>query len=158
MRRISQISLERIDYVHKMFSKICSAAQALWKILLEICQKCRYFMVFLSKCCGEELKEKEMVKVPGWFLSNDGTAPIFILIVHKFKLKVSVCIARWRWGCGSSPAYNNNLMSHFNGLDDGTVAHLGYIQPKQVWLTASGWKLHYMLARFQIWSCSGNIF
>ena len=36
-------------------------------------------------------------------------------------------------------------MSHFNGLDDGTVAHLGYIQPKQVWLTASGWKLHYML-------------
>ena len=78
----------------KMFSKICIAAQALWKILLEICQKCRYFMVFLSKCCGEELKEKEMVKVPGWFLSNDGTAPIFILIVHKFKLKVSVCIAR----------------------------------------------------------------
>ena len=54
----------------KMFSKICIAAQALWKILLEICQKCRYFMVFLSKCCGEELKEKEMVKVPGWFLSN----------------------------------------------------------------------------------------
>ena len=80
--------------VDKMFSKICSAAQALWKILLGICQKCRYFMVFLSKCCGEELKEKEMVKVPGWFLSNDGTAPIFILIVHKFKLKVSVCIAR----------------------------------------------------------------
>ena len=28
------------------------------------------------------------------FLSNDGTAPISILIVHKFKLKVSVCTTR----------------------------------------------------------------
>ena len=42
---------------------------------------------------------------------------------------------------------NNSLLSlsHIIGLDDGTVANLGYIQPKQVWLTASGWKLHYML-------------
>ena len=88
----------------------------------------------------------------------DGTAPISILIVHKFQVKVSVCTARWRWGCGSSPAYNISLLSHFNGLDDGTSAHLGFIQPKQVWLTASGWKLHYMLARFQIWNCPGNIF
>ena len=88
----------------------------------------------------------------------DGSAPISILIVHKFQVKVSVCTARWRWGCGSSPAYNISLLSHFNGLDDGTSAHLGFIQPKQVWLTASGWKLHYMLARFQIWNCPGNIF
>ena len=36
----------------KMLSKICSAAQALRKILLEICQNCRYFMVCLGKCCG----------------------------------------------------------------------------------------------------------
>ena len=93
-RFFETLFIQLMANVHKMFSKICSAAQALWKILLEICRKCRYFMVFLSKCCGEELKEKEMVKVPGWFLSNDGTAPIFILIVHKFKLKVSVCIAR----------------------------------------------------------------
>ena len=28
------------------------------------------------------------------FLSNDGTAPISILIVHKFQVKVSVCTAR----------------------------------------------------------------
>ena len=90
-----------------MFSKICSAAQALWKILLEICQKCRYFMVCLGKCCGERFKYvcwilKEMVKVPGGFLSNelycivmnDGIAPIFIIIVHKFKLKVSICTTR----------------------------------------------------------------
>ena len=82
-----------------MFSKICSAAQALWKILLEICKKCRYFMVCLRKCCDERFKYvcwilKEMVKVPGGFLSNDGIAPISILIVHKFKLKVSVCTTR----------------------------------------------------------------
>ena len=33
----------------------------------------------------------EMVKVPrGGFLSNDGIAAISILIVHKFKLKVSL--------------------------------------------------------------------
>ena len=45
---------------------------------------------------------KEMVKVPGGFLSNelycivmnDGIAPIFIIIVHKFKLKVSICTTR----------------------------------------------------------------
>ena len=37
----------------KIFSKICSAAQALWKILLEICQNCRYFMVCCRKCSGE---------------------------------------------------------------------------------------------------------
>ena len=61
----------------KMFSKICSAAQALWKILLEICQNCRYFMVCLGKCCGERFKYvcwilNEMVMVPrGGFLSND---------------------------------------------------------------------------------------
>ena len=41
----------------KMFSKICIAAQALWKILLEICRNCRYFMVCLGKkCCGERFK------------------------------------------------------------------------------------------------------
>ena len=35
------------------------------------------------------------------------------------------------------PGANNSHLSHSLGLDDGTVAHLGYIQPKQVWLTAS---------------------
>ena len=95
------------ELLNKIFCKICSAAQALWKILLEICQNCRYFMVCLGKCCGERFKYvcwilKEMVKVPGGFLSNelycivmnDGIAPIFIIIVHKFKLKVSICTTR----------------------------------------------------------------
>ena len=43
------------------------------------------------------------------------------------------------------PGANNSLLSHSLGLDDATVAHLGYIQPKPVWLTVSGWKLYYML-------------
>ena len=58
--------------------------------------KLQIFMVCLGKCCGERFKYvcwilKEMVKVPWGFLSNDGIALISILIVHKFKLKVSVC-------------------------------------------------------------------
>ena len=120
-----------------MFSKICSAAQALWKILLEICQNCRYFMVCLGKCCGERFKYvcwilKEMVKVPGGFLSNDGIAPISILIVHKFKLKVSVCTARTRWGCGSSPVC------------------WGLVIIAGSWATASGW----MTAPWPTWATS----
>ena len=64
------------DKLDKIFSKICSAASALRKIILEICQNCRNLMVFLSKCCGGRFKYacwimKEMVKVPGGFLSND---------------------------------------------------------------------------------------
>ena len=35
------------------------------------------------------------------------------------------------------PGANNRLLSHSLGLDDSTVAHLGYIQPKLVWLTTS---------------------
>ena len=30
------------------------------------------------------------------------------------------------------PGANNSHLSHSLGLDDGTVAHLGYIQPKKV--------------------------
>ena len=49
------------------------------------------------------------------------------------------------------PGDNSRLLSHSLGLDDGTVAHLGYIQPKPVWLTVSGWKLHNMLVfRYKI--------
>ena len=32
------------------------------------------------------------------------------------------------------PGANISLLSHSLRLDDGIVAHLGYIQPKQVWL------------------------
>ena len=35
------------------------------------------------------------------------------------------------------PGANNSHLSHSLRLDDGTVAHLGYIQPKQVWLTST---------------------
>lgn len=38
------------------------------------------------------------------------------------------------------PGANISLQSHSLGLDDGIVAHLGYIQPKPVWLTTSGLK------------------
>ena len=55
------------------------------------------------------------------------------------------------------PGANNSLLSHSLGLDDATVAHLGYIQPKLVWLTTSSLKLHYNLAfRYEI--AKGNIF
>ena len=55
------------------------------------------------------------------------------------------------------PGANISLQSHIIGLDDGIVAHLGYIQPKQVWLTTSGLKLHYKLVfRYEI--VQGNIF
>ena len=49
------------------------------------------------------------------------------------------------------PGANNSHLSHSLRLDDGTVAHLGYIKPKQVWLTTSGLKLHYKLVfRYEI--------
>ena len=49
------------------------------------------------------------------------------------------------------PGANISLLSHSLRLDDGIVAHLGYIQPKQVWLTTSGLKLHYKLVfRYEI--------
>ena len=55
------------------------------------------------------------------------------------------------------PGANISLLSHSLRLDDGIVAHLGYIQPKQVWLTTSGLKLHYKLVfRYEI--VQGNIF
>ena len=55
------------------------------------------------------------------------------------------------------PGANISFLSHILGLDDSTVAHLGYIQPKLVWLTTSSLKLHYNLAfRYEI--AKGNIF
>ena len=47
----------------------------------------------------------------------------------KVRLRFFPCVLR--------PGANISFLSHILGLDDSTVAHLGYIQSKQVWLTAS---------------------
>ena len=65
---------------------------------------------------------------------HDGIAPISILIVHKFKSKVSVCTTRWRWGCGSSPV----------------CLGLGPISAS--WATSLGW----MTAPWPTWATSNS--
>ena len=92
----------------------------------------------------------------------DGTAPISILIVHKFQVKVSVCTARWRWGCGSSPVCLGlgPITATWATASGWTMA------PWPTWATSSpskyGWPLPQLeitlYARFQIWNCPGNIF